>query len=136
MKVHGILPIVVYIRNFGNDNLIIPIGRDINVLIIGKFLPISAPNRPYFENQESLFSISSDFIKKYLPYFWTNGLPPKYPMKYIAIAQNTLPSNPVKKARGKEKILREASIPPVAKTNSLGIIIITASNTIAKNIPK
>ena len=65
------------IINFGNDNLMIPIGRDIKVLIIGKFLPIKAPISPYLLNQESLFSTSSSFIKKYFPYFFMNGFPPK-----------------------------------------------------------
>ena len=35
-----------------------------------------------------------------------------------------------------EKILEDAKIPPVAKIASLGIIITTASKTIAINIPK
>ena len=69
--------IVVYIKNFQNDCLVIPIGKDIRVLTIGKFLPISADNIPYLLNQESLFSNSSSFIKKYFPYFFTKAFPPK-----------------------------------------------------------
>ena len=94
---------IVYIKNLKKDNLIIPIGREIRVRMIGKFLPIRAPNKPYLENQESLLSSSSSFIKKYFPNFRTNGLPPKYPIKYITIAQKTLPSKPMKKAPQKEK---------------------------------
>ena len=52
------------------------------------------------------------------------------------MAQKTLPSNPVINAPKKENIPFPAKIPPVANISSLGIIIITASNTIPKNIPK
>ena len=65
------------IKNFINDNLIIPIGSDINVLTIGIFLPISADNNPYFSRKALLLEISSSFIKKYLPYFFINTSPPK-----------------------------------------------------------
>ena len=94
---------VVYIKNFVNDKRIIPIGREIRVLIMGKFLPIRAANKPYLLNQESDFCKSSSFIKKYFPYFFTNGCPPKYPIKYITMAQKTLPKSPVIKAPKKLK---------------------------------
>ena len=58
-----------------------PIGREINVRTIGKLRPIKAPNIPYLENQESLLSKSSSFIKKYFPNLRIKGLPPKYPIK-------------------------------------------------------
>ena len=122
--------------NLINGCFVIPIGKDINVLTIGKFLDIKALNIPYLLNQESDFNISSSFIKKYLPYFFINGLPPKYPIKYITMAQNTLPRRPIKKEPKNVNIPRDANIPPVASINSLGITIITASKTIPKNIPK
>ncbi len=54
----------------------------------------------------------------------------------MTIAQKTLPKSPVKKAPQKENTSLPAKIPPVAKISSLGITMITASNTIPKNIPK
>ena len=74
-------PMIVKIKNLKKDILIIPIGKEISVRIIGKLRPISAPNIPYLKNQESLLSISSSFIKKNFPNFLINGLPPKYPIK-------------------------------------------------------
>ena len=52
------------------------------------------------------------------------------------MAQNTLPKTPINRAIEKEKKPLPASIPAVARISSLGIIIITASNTIPRNIPK
>ena len=54
----------------------------------------------------------------------------------IIIAQKTLPNSPTRKAIQKENIPLPASIPPVASITSLGIIIITASKIIPRNIPK
>ena len=54
-KVQGIDPKVVYKTNFGKFTLLIPIGREINVLIIGKFLPRNAAKGPYRSNQISHF---------------------------------------------------------------------------------
>ena len=52
------------------------------------------------------------------------------------MAQKTLPIKPVKKAPKNVNIPLLASIHPVASINSDGIAIITASNTIPRNIPK
>ena len=128
--------LIYKITNLINDCFVIPMGSDIRVLTIGIFLHTKADIIPYLLNQESLFSISSSFIKKYLQYFFTKVIPPKYPIKYITIAQNTLPNNPVMNAPVNVNKPLLASIPPVAKINSLGIIIITASRTIPINIPK